>query len=306
VVLGTRPNQNKTYRTVAGLNLNYKFNNHISATYRAGINRYSLDRDEIRDLASRADSGLGSLLRDTYANQDIESTLLLNLEYKLTEKIDLTAILGNNVVEQKNFRSANKGKEFNFPNVFTLNNVKSITNLYEDSYTSRKFGFFYDLTFSFNNIFYINTTGRRDQSSTLPKNKNSYFYPSISSSLILTDAFKIKSKVLTFAKLRASYAKVGYDADPEFIKFGFTQGFTYNNLSTISLPTTLSNPFIEPEFTTEKEAGTEFELFSKRIAVDFSIYNKTSTNLLANVPVPTSNGYLYNCNKLRKHGEQRS
>jgi hypothetical protein len=66
----------------------------------------------------------------------------------------------------------------------------------------------------FRNYAFLNLTARNDWSSTLPTGGNSYFYPSINASFVLTDAFDIKSNVLTYAKLRGGWAEVGKDTDP--------------------------------------------------------------------------------------------
>ena len=60
---------------------------------------------------------------------------------------------------------------------------------------------------------FLNLTGRNDWSSTLPIDNNSYFYPSVSLSFVITDALGIKSDILSFLKVRGSYAEVGGSAD---------------------------------------------------------------------------------------------
>ena len=66
----------------------------------------------------------------------------------------------------------------------------------------------------FKNELFLEFSVRNDWSSTLPSNNNSYLYPSVSISGVLTDIFGIKSNVLSFAKLRGSWAQVGMDTDP--------------------------------------------------------------------------------------------
>ena len=286
-----------TDRIVTGINLNYTFNDNISASYRAGLNKYSLGRLQIRDLASRANSGLGNLLSDNYVNEDIESTFLLNFNYTLSEKFKVTAILGNNVLQNKYSRITNEGKEFINPNIFTFHNVKSIVNLTDERAQKRNVGVFADVTLSYNDYLFLNATARNDWSSSLPKDNNSYFYPSVSSSVILTDALKINSKVLTFAKLRASFAKVGRDNDAEFLKIAFQQGQSYGGNPQIGNNSTLGDQSVKPEFSEEFEVGTDLEFFSKRIAIDLSLYSKTTKDLITNVTVPVSSGFdTYNTN----------
>ncbi|MEL1252576.1 SusC/RagA family TonB-linked outer membrane protein [Flavobacterium sp. DGU38] len=280
-----------TDRIVAGINLNYAFNDNISASYRVGLNKYSLDRIQIRDLASRANNGLGNLLSDKYMNEDIESTLLVNFNYDLSEKFKLAAIIGNNVLQNNYSRITNEGREFINPDIFTFHNVKSIINLGDDRAQKRNVGVFTDVTLSYKDYLFLNATARNDWSSSLPKDNNSYFYPSVSSSVILTDAFNIDSKVLTFAKLRASFAKVGRDNDAEFLKISYDQGQAYNTQPQLGNNTTLGDQQVKPEFSEEFEVGTDLEFFSKRITLDLTLYTKTTTDLITDVTVPSSTGF---------------
>ena len=280
-----------TDRTVAGLNLNYKFNDNISTSYRVGINNYKLNRDEIRDLNSRSNSGLGNLKKDNYTNQDIESTLLFNFDYSLTDKIGFNGIVGNNILQNEFGREINEGSQFILPNIFNFMNVKEIKNIIDEKAKKRNIGVFADVTFSYNNYLFLNATARNDWSSSLPKNNNSYFYPSVSASLILTDALKINSDILTFAKLRGSFAKVGRDVDAEFLRIAYLQGDAFNNLPVIGNSTGIGDQNITPEFSNEIEFGTDLEFFKRRIVVDLSIYNKETTDLLTPVRVASTSGY---------------
>ena len=286
-----------TNRTVAGVNLNYKFNSNISASYRIGYNNYLLDRKEIRDLQSRADAGLGSIITDRFTNEDVESTLLLNFDYKLNEDFGLTAILGNNIFQNKTSRLAFSGKQFIVPNIFTLRNVKDVANLLDEGTQKRNAGVFADMTLSFRNYLFINATGRNDFSSTLPIDNNSYFYPSISGSFILTEALKMDNRVLTFAKIRGGYAKVGSDASAEFLNSTFAIGSAFNGNPVIGNNTYLADQKIQPEFTEEFEIGADLEFYNKRVVLDFSLYKKSTTNLITEVTVPISSGFSnYNTN----------
>lgn len=278
-------------RTVAGLNLNYIFNDNISATYKVGLNRYNLNRSEIRDKVSRASNGLGNIKTDNFINEDIESTLLFNLNYKLSESFGLEAIVGSNVLQNNNSEVINEGREIVLPEIFTLNNTKTIVNILDEREQKRNVGIFADATLAYKNFLFLNATGRNDWSSSLPKSNNSYFYPSLSASLVLTEALKMKSEILTYAKFRASYAKIGRDAPSEFLRRNFLLGNAYNNQSVIGNSTILSNPNIEPEFSTETEFGTELEFFNKRIGVDLTLYNRKTTNLITGLPVASSTGF---------------
>lgn len=281
----------ETTRTVAGINLGYKFNDNISTTYRFGYNLYNLDRNQIRDLGSRADSGLGSLTYDGFKNEDIESTLLFNFNYELNKNFGLTAILGSNILQTNTSRIGFSGKQFILPEIFNLRNVKNVSNSKDENTKYRNAGMFADLSLSYKNFLFINGTARNDFSSTLPKDNNSYFYSSISGSLLLTDAFNINSSALTLAKIRGGYAKVGKDAPAEFLNSTYKIGNTYNGQPVISNNTFLSDHKIQPEFTTEYEIGTDLEFYKRRIALELSLYKKTTSNLITDVTVPVSSGF---------------
>lgn len=281
----------KTNRTVAGINLNYVFNEHINASYRAGINKYTLNRQQIRDLNSRADNGIGSLLNDSFTNTDIETTLLINFDYKLSQDFGLNAIIGNNMLQNSNSRAIFEGTDFKVPNVFTFGNLINVSNTFDERETKRNIGLFADVTLSYKDYLFINGTGRNDWSSSLPKNNNSYFYPSVSASFIVTDAFNIDSKVLTFAKIRGGFAKSGRDADAEFTSSTFILDDTYNSIPVIRNSRTLSDQDVKPEFTDEFEVGADIEFFNRRIALDFSLYKKTTTSLITPISVANSSGF---------------
>lgn len=287
----------KTNRTVAGINLDYSFNEHVSASYRFGFNRYTLDRKEIRDKNSIAYGGVGFIVDDSFTNEDIESTLLINFNYKINNDINLTAIAGSNILQTNTSRIAYAGRNIITPNLFSLRNFKNIASLVDEGTRYRNAGIFADITLSYKDYLFVNATGRNDYSSSLPVNNNSYFYPSVNTSLILTDAFNIESNVLTFAKVRASYAKVGNDAPAEFLSNTFLLGDTFNGNPVIGNSTSLADQEIKPEFTNEYEIGTELEFFNRRIALDLSLYTKSTTDLITAITTPTSSGYdTYNTN----------
>ena len=283
--------QTGTNRIVTNVNLGYDFNDNISVAYRVGFNRYNLKRKQIRDIGSRANNGLGSITTDDFINEDLESTLLVNFNYDLTEDINLTAIVGNNVLQNTTQRSAYQGTNFISPNIFNIANTINQSNLLDSFTRSRNVGVFGDLSLSYKEYLFLNATGRNDWSSSLPKNNQSYFYPSASLSLIFTDAFNLNSEVLTFGKLRAGYASVGNDVAAESLNRTFAIGNTFSGIPVINNNVTLGDQELTPEFTDEIEFGVDLEFFNARAVVDFSWYKKTTTDLISPVSVPSTSGF---------------
>lgn len=278
-------------RTVANVNFSYAINDHITASYRVGLNKYDLKRKQIRDIGSRANNGLGSITTDNFTNEDLESTLMVNFDYKLNEDMNLTAIIGNNTLQNTTKRDAFSGTTFISPGIFTIANTVNVSNL-ADTYTrARSVGVFGDVSLSFKDYLFLNVTGRNDWSSSLPKENRSYFYPSASLSVIVTDAFNIESDVLTFAKFRTGYASVATAAPAEFLNRTFSVGNPYNGIPVIGNRTSLGDTDITPQFTDEIEIGADLEFWNRRIAVDFSWYKKVTTDLISPVSVPATSGF---------------
>ena len=139
----------------------------------------------------------------------------------------------------------------------------------------------------------VEGTARNDWSSTLPKGKNSYFYPSVNASLVLTDAFPaLRNDYLSFLKIRGSVARVGNDAAP------YQLATTYAGIATqfrsrpqFSLSNFIANAELKPEITTSNEVGTELGFISGRVNLDATLYNKNTKNQIFNVAVSPTTGF---------------
>jgi outer membrane receptor protein involved in Fe transport len=175
----------------------------------------------------------------------------------------------------------------------------------EINFVRRLAGVFGQLSLSWNNYLFLELTGRADKSSTLPKSKNTYFYPSASMSFVFTDALKIQSDFLSYGKIRASYAKVGNDAPPYRLDNYYIAGTYGNNVAQLNLPITaagvtlsgfaantrLASPSLSPEFTTSYEAGANFGLFKNKLSIDIAYFREVSKDQIFDVSLAPSTGY---------------
>ncbi len=147
-------------------------------------------------------------------------------------------------------------------------------------------------SFGFKNFFYVDVTGRNDWSSTLPRGNNSYFYPSVSTSLILTEVLDLTGSPLSFAKIRASWAQVGNDTDPYRLSQVFTPQDPWNSSTpTFSENRVIANNELRPEKTTGIELGADLRFLNGRFGVDLSYYNQTTTDQIINISVSKATGY---------------
>ena len=302
-------------RIVASVHADFNINKWIKVEYNLGNNVNTVDRREVTEISSRAAQGLGRLVLDNYRIQEIESNFLLTFTPKISDDFSFKGVIGHNWNQRTQTRQAATGNQFITRGIHELSNTSqqifgTVINgvpYYGDYYERRRLiGVFADASLSYKNYAFLDVTGRNDWSSTLPVNSRSYFYPSVSGSFVFSDALKLNSSVLTLGKIRGGWAKVGRDADPYSLEDVFVVGSNFLGQSTASVSTAQkNNPNLKPEFTQEIEAGTQLDFFKGRIGLDFTWYNKTSTNLIAPISTPPSSGYgslITNYGKINNKG----
>jgi TonB-linked SusC/RagA family outer membrane protein len=296
----------RTDRIGGKFSLGYDITDNINVTYAIGTNQYTTGRQLVWDIGSIAYSRAGAIVNDDISFEEIESNLLLTYDDQISNDFSLRATVGHNLNQRTVDRQAVLGTTIVSPGIFDIDNTNSLVPNGGTFSKRRLIGAFYDVTVGYNNYLFLNTTGRNDWSSTLPADSRSFFYPSVSMSAVLTEALNIDSRVLTNAKLRASWAKVGNDA-PVYslsntfnVNLGANTGligstaesdFPFNGQPGITQSNVAADPRLTPEFTTEIELGGRLEFFYGRIDVDFSFYKRNSTDQIANISIPSATGY---------------
>lgn len=148
------------------------------------------------------------------------------------------------------------------------------------------------VSFGYKNMIYLDLTGRNDVSSTLPSGNNSYFYPSVSTSFIISELPGVKgSDVLSFMKVRLNYAEVGNDAPAYSLYSTYVQEANWGTQGVFRLNTTLLNPDLRPERTKSMEAGLETKFFNNRFGFDLSLYKTNSIDQIMPVNISRASGY---------------
>ena len=290
-------------RIVANANFGFDFTDWLSLDYTVGVNEYILSRKVVVNLGSRGNAGKGYLSKSQSSDQEIESTLLLTFKKKFND-FGVRATFGHNF-NQDTFESMSaSGDEMINPRIFNLSNTKGQTA--GESYSrTRKWGLFADILLDYDQWAFLNISGRNDVSSTLPSKHNSFFYPAVSGSVVFTDALGIDSGILNFGKVRAGWAKVGNDASPYYNNGTFATGSPYMGQGLMELPVLLYDSELEPEFTTEIEAGIELKFLDNRIGLDATYYNRLSENQIGQKTLAPSTGYdsyITNFGSIRNKG----
>jgi TonB-linked SusC/RagA family outer membrane protein len=292
-------------RMTGGLHLDYKFSEWLQADYQIGTNINTVSRNEIIDIGSRGAEGVGQITVNDYRTQEVESNFFVTATPKIFENISVRAVVGHNVNQRTIRDDIQRGNQLIAAGIFNLKNTKTV--VIDKSFMSKRrlWGAFADLTLGYKDFLFLQATGRNDWSSTLPKENRSYFYPSLSTSFVFSDAFNIKSEVFDLGKLRVSWAKVGRDADPYSLLDVYVVAPPFLGQANATGSVTARNPNLTPEFTTEKEIGTQLSFFQRRIGLDVALYSKVSTSQIAAFTLPASSGFreaIANFGKLTNKG----
>ena len=148
---------------------------------------------------------------------------------------------------------------------------------------------------SWNKLIYVDVTGRNDWSSTLPKETQSYFYPSAAASFVVSELLPSTKTWLDLLKIRSSWTMAKTPAAIYAIKssFGLNSG-TWNALNGASVPSSLYSPGILPESANTFETGIQAMTFKNRLMADVSYYSKRMYDFLRFAPVTEASGYTSN------------
>ncbi|MDR0413480.1 MAG: SusC/RagA family TonB-linked outer membrane protein [Dysgonamonadaceae bacterium] len=162
-------------------------------------------------------------------------------------------------------------------------------------------------SFGYKDWLYIDATARNEWSSALPVNNNSYFYYSAGTAIVLSDLLEVNKKILSFAKLRASYAQVGNDTGFDNLYNGYYYAGTYLGNSMFYGESDRRNPNLKPESTRSTELGADLHFWDNRISLDFTYYDKTTRDQIIRADVSPVSGYAsrwINAGEMRNWGTE--
>lgn len=290
----------RNHNIEGNVQVNYAFNPNWDIMMRTGLNY----RQDFRDM--KRPWGTAQFIQGYYKEQDAmwmehNTDVLVNYKERLTEKINMTIGVGGNIRKEQAQSKSTSANGLMLPGIFKLSNA--LNNLYVEPFRMEKQvnGLFAMANFSFDEKVFIDVTARNDWASTLPKENNSYFYPSITSSFILSDIFNMPRQI-SFAKLRASFAQVGSDTDPYRLHKVYGQNIFPGSVTT---PSTMNNAELKPEVSNSFETGVNFSLFNNSITADVNYYYNTTINQVLRVPVDITTGYSFafiNGGKIKNEG----
>lgn len=304
-----RKNTSKKNRIIASASANYNIAKGISFKVSGGtdMNYFKFD-----DYAPVTDPEWpnGHWKTDDYQNKTYNVEALLNYSKTWNSIYSLNANLGGSMFSVNNLTTSIEGTDMKARDVKDINgfNTKTVVDY---PYKKEIQSLYATANFGYKSFAYIDASLRVDRSSTLPKDNNTYFYPSVSGTVILSDLFKMDKDIFPFAKVRGSYAQVGSDTDPYKLDMyyqlatksidGFPMGGTSQNI--------VPNKTLKPTRTNSWEVGGEFKFIKNRLGLDVTYYTQSSVDQIMNVNTSLTSGYngvVINAGNIQNRGYEIS
>jgi TonB-linked SusC/RagA family outer membrane protein len=276
-------------RYFGNVSLNYKITDWLNILGRISLDSYDELQEERQAVGSVT---VSSYSRFNRSYRETNYDLLLTFNKELSKDFDLKGLLGTNIRRQhtSTIRAVTNGGLI-VPRVYALSNSLNTPNAPVEFDGIREVdGLFAGATVSWRDMLTLDGTIRRDASSTLPKDSNVYYYPSVSVGFVFSKLLA-GTTWLSYGKFRANYAQVGNDAPIYSVYDVYAVVPPFGGEPQSSVTGTKNSLSLKPERTRSGEVGLEMAFFKNRIGFDFTYYKSRSFDQILPVIVYTATGY---------------
>ena len=284
----------QTRRITGGLNGTYKIASWWDVIARLGYDQYSTN-DYTYISPGSALAPLyqnGRLSKDLIDYSYISTTAMTNFHKKFGD-FETHLMLGTTAENTRTVSQNHWGYGFVTAGTVSFANIATTNKFFTDGTTRRRLvGAYGEAGVSYKNIAFLTVTGRNDWSSTLPVENNSYFYPSVSGSFVFSELLP-RNSILSFGKVRASWARVGKDANPYATNTYVNPPISVGNFTGIGNQYYSGNPSIIPEIQDSWEIGGEFRFLNGRIGLDYTYYHSETQNQIGQPRLAQSGGFIF-------------
>lgn len=276
-------------RYFGNVHIDYAINSFLSATARVTKDYYNTTMETRSDVGSQATSGY---FRYNSNHNETNYDLMINLDKNLGKNFNIKALVGGNIrqtSDQSIYASTSGGLVI--PGLFALNNSKNTPLAPVEDYEPKQVdGVYADATLAYKELLTLDATIRRDKSSTLPTNNNTFYYPSVSLNFQFSKLLP-NLTWLSHGKVWGNYAEVGGDA-PVFSTLNtYVAGTNFNGQTVFSTPATYNNINLVPERQKSWETGIEASFLKERIGFNVTYYHAQQINQIMPANISTSTGY---------------
>jgi len=289
----TNVNQNfdEKDRVIGNADVTYQLNDWITATGRIGRDWSRDHRKRNTEWYSLDDAGDGGFGENTLYRSLTNADFLLSATRQLLPDISMDVHGGAHWTTYKYETSNVTVTKLTVPGVFTIDNDAGTVNPtdYLSEYEVRSVSG--SVSLNYKGFWNVDVTGRNDWSSTLPDGTNSYFYPSVSTAFVFTDALGMSTDLFSSGKVRASWTRVGNDTGPYQLASVMSSRQAFGSVPMFAVPNELPNTSLKPEETTAWEVGADLGFFNERMGFVLTYYDRKTRNQIMPVQISSSSGF---------------
>ena len=294
------------HRLIGDLHAEFRLTDGLNVRFRTSTDWYNDRRkSKVKWGSAGAGSPYGSYAEDAYTVKENNTEVLATYIKQLNKNWGIDALLGFNVRNKQYENNYQAAPRLAVADLYTLTNSRDPLISSNDFYRLRQYGLYGSIQLDYRRWAFLNITGRNDWSSTLPVDNNSYFYPSVTASVLLSEAFGWRSKAVNYLKIRGGWSQVGADANPYQLATVFTSETAFNGNPLQSSSTIGMNSNLKPENTSSIEAGFEAAFWDNRLYLDFTYYKTDSRNQILKLATTAASGYtsqVRNAGHIRNRG----
>lgn len=282
--------ENKKERYIANAALRYNLKSWLNLSGRVKLDKNN-EKSEKKFAATTntlfaSENGYYSL--NTINDRQIYADVLANANKTFGTDYSLIVNAGASIEDVRSDQYLYGGKLQGVANLYTYTNIiNSTADISQTGYRKQKQSVFGNAQFGYQNKLFLDVSARNDWASTLAgSNNNSFFYPSVGVSAVMTDLLPIKSNTLSYLKLRASYAEVGNEPSPNLTipTYPLAGGFPVTQ-------TRMPNPDLKPELTKSFELGLNVALLKGALTIDATAYSSRTYNQFFEPTLSSASGY---------------
>ncbi len=283
-------NNDERDRVFGHISVNYQLTDWLSVSGRVGRDWYRHHRHRRIAPYSLDDAGDGGFGEEVLYRAETNWDGAFTATRRLGDfTVDVTA--GGNLRSNSYEASGVNVTRLTVPGIYTIDNA-AVTPAPWDVVEEREVRSLYgSVSVNYAGFFNVDLTGRNDWSSTLPEDDNSYFYPSVSAAFVFSEAMNLRSSLFSSGKLRASWTRVGSDADPYQLQSVYTSLQAFGDTPMFAVPNDLSNAELKPEETTAWEFGTDLGFFDERLGFVVTYYTRSTKDQIMPVEISRTSGY---------------
>ncbi len=278
-------------RSISTFYVNWDIAKGLNLNYRVGYDNTKELYKRIQAKNSAGSNYKGYMRQDTLRRQILNSNMILSYNTALTDKLNMSSLVGNSIemtsADNMYYTGRNYITDENQVNPDNFENIEVTPSTAQ----VRGVGVFGRVGFDYDNIYFLDITGRNDWSSTLSPGMNSFFYPSITFGAIVSEYFNEDlKKTFSYLKLRANYAAVGKATAPERTRDkleeyrGIGGGYNKHYIG--------GNWNIKPERSTSYEFGFETRLWEGKTHFDLTYYYMNSYDQIITNRVSPTSGFV--------------